>query len=248
MSDDELKAAPGVAHIPTVAGAVVLGYNLPGAPDHLKLTGAVIAGMYLGTITKWNDSQIAALNPGVALPADNVSAFHRSDSSGTTSIFTSYLKEVAPAWSTVGAGKSVNWPKGVGGKANSGVAALIQQIPGGIGYVELAYAEKNKITYASVQNKSGAFVVPSVASTTAAAAGVTLPPDFRKVIVNTDAKDGYPITGFTFLLLYPDCKPQVKDFLKWALADGQKEAAPLDYAPLPENVAKAALAKVDSLK
>lgn len=248
MSDEELSKAPGIIHIPTVAGAVCIAYNVAGAPASLKLTGPVIADIYLGNITKWNDPKIAALNPGAALPASVITPFHRADGSGTTNIFTTYLKEVAPQWSKVGAGKSVNWPKGQGGKTNSGVAALIQQNPGGLGYVELAYAIQNKITFAQVQNQSGAFITPSVESTTAAATGVALPPDFRKVIVNTTAKDGYPITGFTFLLVYPDAKPQLKDFLKWALTDGEKEAPTLYYAPLPENVQKAALAKVDTIK
>jgi phosphate transport system substrate-binding protein len=248
MSDAELAKAPGIVHIPTVAGAVCVAYNVPGAPANLKLTGPVIADMFLGAITKWNDPKIAALNPGVTLPATTITPFHRSDGSGTTNIFTTYLQQVAPEWSKIGAGKSVNWPKGDGGKGNPGVAALIKQIPGGVGYIELAYAETNKIPFAQVQNQSGAFITPSVDSTTAAASGVTLPPDFRKVIVNTTAKDGYPITGFTFLLIYPDAKPQLKGFLKWALTDGGKDAPALYYAPLPDNVQKAALAKLDSLK
>jgi len=248
MSDEELAAAPGIMHIPTVAGSVCIAYNVAGAPANLKLTGPVIADIYLGNIKTWNDPKITALNPGVTLPGATITPFHRADGSGTTNIFTNYLKEAASAWAPIGAGKSVNWPKGPGGKGNAGVAALIKQIPGGVGYIELGYAVENKIPFAQVQNQSGAFITPSVESTTAAAAGVTLPDDFRKVIVNTTAKDGYPITGFTFLLVYPDAKPQLKDFLKWALTDGEKEASAMYYAPLPDAVQKAALAKVDTIK
>ncbi|MBV9851500.1 MAG: phosphate ABC transporter substrate-binding protein PstS [Armatimonadetes bacterium] len=249
MNDTEMKAAPGILHVPTVAGAVTVAYNVPGVPAHLHLTGPVIAGIFLGTIKTWNDPQIKQLNPSVNLPASPIIACHRSDGSGTTNIFTTYLSEVSPEWKSVGAGKSVNWPNGLGGKGNAGVAQLVQKSAGAVGYVELAYVLQNNITYADVQNKSGKFIAPSVASATAAVAGVTLPDDFRAVPVNTPAPDGYPITGFTFLLVYKTgTKPQVKDFLKWALTDGQKDAAGLFYAPLPDPVQKKALAAVSSIQ
>jgi phosphate transport system substrate-binding protein len=248
MTDNEVAAAPGILHVPTVAGAVVLAYNLPGAGTNLRLTGDTIANIFLGKITKWNDPAIAASNPGVKLPNTSIHPFHRSDGSGTTNIFTNYLNEISPAWKTIGAGKSVSWPLGDGGKGNPGVAALVQQNEGGIGYIELAFAVKNKIDYAEVQNAKGKFIVPSVDSTTAAANGVTLPPDFRKVITNTTAPDGYPITGFTFILVYKDAKPEVKQLLTWALSDGQKDAAPMFYAPLPESVRKQAIAEIDTIK
>lgn len=249
MNDEEMKAAPEVLHIPTVAGAVCVAYNVPGVPDHLHLSGDVIAKIFLGQITKWNDPAITALNAGKTLPATLITPCHRSDGSGTTNIFTTYLGQVSPAWqSGVGAGKSVKWPNGQGGKGNAGVAQLLKQNAGTVGYVELAYAETNKIAYADVQNAKGNFIAPSVASATAAAQGVTLPADFRKVITNTDDPQGYPITGFTFLLVRPDAKPELKSFLKWALTDGQADAAPLYYAPLPADVQKKALAVVDGLK
>ncbi len=249
MNDEEMKAAPEVLHIPTVAGAVCVAYNVPGVPEHLHLSGDVIAKIFLGQITKWNDPAIAALNAGKTLPATGIIPCHRSDGSGTTNIFTTYLSQVSPAWqSGVGGGKSVKWPNGQGGKGNAGVAQLLKQNDGSVGYVELAYAETNKISYADVQNAKGSFIAPSVASATAAAQGVTLPPDFRKVITNTDDPQGYPITGFTFLLVRPDAKPELKGFLKWALTDGQADAAALYYAPLPADVQKKALAAVDGLK
>jgi phosphate transport system substrate-binding protein len=247
MNAGEMAAAPGIIHIPTVAGAVCVSYNVPGVPEHLKLTGPVIADIYLGKVTKWNDGEITRLNPGVSLPGTAIYAVHRSDGSGTTNAFTTYLAEVSGEWKDeVGAGKSVNWPNGLGGKGNPGVAALVKQNAGAIGYIELAYAEQNHIPVAAVRNAKGNFIVPSVDSTTAAADGSTLPPDFRKVIVNTGAAEGYPITSFTFLLVYPNSKPDVKKFLQWALTTGQKDAAELYYAPLPESVQKRALAVVDS--
>ena len=250
MTDAEMKAAPGVQHIPTVAGAVCIAYNAPGVPADIHLNGDVISKMFLGQITKWNDPAIAALNPGKALPATPITACHRSDGSGTTNIFTTYLSEISPAWKTsVGAGKSVKWPNGLGGKGNAGVAQLLKQNVGGVGYIELAYAVTNKIPFADVQNAKGSFIAPSVASATAAAQGVTLPPDFRKVITNTTDPQGYPITGFTFLLVYPRTpNPALKKFLTWALTDGQKDAAALYYAPLPPSVQKRAQDEVNTLK
>jgi phosphate transport system substrate-binding protein len=249
MNDAELGAAPGILHIPTVAGAVVVAYNAPGVPNNVKLTGDVIADMFAGKITRWDDARIAKLNPGVKLPTTSIAPFHRSDGSGTTNIFTTYLSEVSPSWrADVGAGKSVRWSKGIGGKGNQGVAALIKQTEGGVGYLELNYAVANRIPFATVRNAKGQSITPSVESTTQAAEGASLPTDFRKVIVNTNDPQGYPITGFTFLLVYPNAKPQLKQFLTWALTDGQKEAAALYYAPLPPSVQKRALAQVNKLK
>ena len=249
MNDAEMKAAPGILHVPTVAGAVCVAYNVAGVPAHLHLSGDVIAKIFLGQIKTWNDPAIAALNPGAALPATPISTAHRSDGSGTTNIFTTYLSDISPVWKqAAGSGKSVKWPNGLGGKGNSGVAQLLKQNEGSIGYIELAYAITNKIGYADVENAKGNFIAPSVDSATAAAQGVTLPPDFRKVITNTSDPNGYPITGFTFLLVYPDSKPELKKFLQWAMTDGQKDAAALYYAPLPPSVQKRAQDEVNALK
>jgi len=249
MSDVEMKAAPGILHVPTVAGAVCIAYNVPGVPAHIHLTGDVIAKMFLSQIKTWNDPAIATLNPTIKLPATAIVTAHRSDGSGTTNIFTTYLSDVSGDWKQgVGMGKSVKWPNGLGAKGNTGVAQLVQQNQGSVGYVELAYAVQNKIPFADVQNARGSFVAPSVEFATAAASGVTLPPDFRKVITNTADPNGYPITGFTFLLVYPDSKPEVKKFLQWAMTDGQKDAAALYYAPLPPSVQKRAQDEVNALK
>jgi phosphate transport system substrate-binding protein len=250
MSDAEMAKAPGILHIPTVAGAVTVAYNVPGVGPGIHLTGDVLAEIYLGQITNWNDSRITGLSPGTTFPNLPITTFHRSDGSGTTNIFTTYLSQISGDWaSSVGAGKSVKWPEGLGGKGNPGVAALINQTSGGIGYIELAYAVHNNISYAAVRNAKNKFIYPSVDSTTAAAAGSSLPPDFRKVITNTSAPDGYPITGFTFLLVYKTgTKPELKQFLQWMLTDGQQEAASLLYAPLPENVRQRALAAVNSIQ
>lgn len=246
MSASEMQKAPGVLHIPTCVGAVVPAYNVPGVPDGLKLTGPLIADIYLGKVTRWNDPQIAQLNPGVRLPAMNIVPAFRSDGSGTTAIFTHYLTQISPTFnSQVGEGKSVRWPKGIGAKGNEGVAASVKSTPGGFGYIELAYAEKNSISFASVQNRRGAFVRASIASASEAARSFRLPSDFRYIVTNTDDPQGYPITGFTWILIYPDAKPEVKKFLKWCLTQGQKSAASHDYAPLPENVRTRALAAID---
>ncbi len=250
MNADELRAAPGILHIPTVAGPVCVAYNIPGIGPGLSLSGDVIADIFEGKITKWNDSRIARENPGTKMPNTNIFTAHRSDGSGTTNIFTTYLSQVSPSWAAnVKAGKSVHWPIGLGGKGNQGVAQLIKQNEGGIGYVELAYAVTNNISYAAVRNAKGKFVYPSVETTTLAASGVSLPADFRKVITNTEAPGGYPITGFTFLLVYKNgTKPAVKKFLQWALTTGQKDAGPSQYAPLPANVKTRALAAVASIQ
>lgn len=251
LTNEEMRAAPGILHIPTVAGAVALAYHLPGpgpSRSGLKLSGNVIADIYLGKITRWNDPRITALNPGMKLPAAGIVPFHRSDGSGTTNVFTTYLAAVSPASkATIGIGKSVRWPKGPGGKGNTGVAALIQQTPGGFGYVELNYAAANHIPYASVRNAKGKFITPDAASTTAAASGFRVSPDLRMSIVNTSSPNGYPIASFTYLLVYPNAKPQLKGLLQWALGDGQKEAVPLAYAPLPPSVRAKALAAVRNI-
>ena len=250
MNADDLRSAPGILHIPTVAGPVCIAYNVPGIGPGLSLTGDVVADIFEGKITKWNDSRIARINPGTKMPNTNIFTAHRSDSSGTTNIFTTYLSEVSPSWkANVGTGKAVHWPVGLGGGKNQGVAQLVKQNEGGIGYIELAYAVTNNITYAAVRNAKGKFIYPTVATTTLAASGVTMPADFRKVITNTQSPGGYPITGFTFLLVYKSgTKPAMKKFLQWALTTGQTEAAASYYAPLPANVKTRALAAVAGIQ
>src|SRR5436190_9196884 len=256
MTNDQLQAAPGkILHLPTVLGAVVPVYNISGVKADLKFTGQVLADVFLGKITKWNDPALAKLNDGVSLPATDITVAHRSDGSGTTYIWADYLGKISPEWKTkVGVATSVNWPTGVGGKGNEGVAGLVSQTPGAIGYVELIYALQNKISYGSVQNIDGEFVKASVSSVTSAAAAAAekMPPDFRVSITNAPGKGVYPISSFTWLLFYenPKDKTQAKtmvDFMKWALTDGQKYCAELGYAPLPDPVVKLempALAKI----
>jgi phosphate transport system substrate-binding protein len=257
LSDEEMKAMPTpVVHIPTVAGAVVLPYNLPGLVRPLRLSADVISGIYLGEIRKWNDRRIAAVNPGVTLPNIAIAVAHRSDGSGTTYIFTHYLAAVSRAWAgRVGAGKSVNWPVGIGGKGNEGVTGVVKQTPGAIGYVELAYAVQNKLAYAEVLNDAGKFIAPTVASTTAAAAAAVgaMKKDLRVSIVNASAPAAYPIAGFTYLLVYRDQKDRAKGeaiarFLRWAVHDGQKYAEPLRYAPLPSEVVALDEAAISGLR
>jgi phosphate transport system substrate-binding protein len=253
MTEAQLKAAPGpILHFPTVLGAVVPVYNLPGVTD-LKLSGAVLGDIYLGKITKWNDRAIAAANPGVTLPASDIAVVHRSDGSGTTYIFVDYLSKVSPPFKAkVGVSTSVNWPGGVGGKGNEGVAGLVSQTPGAIGYVELIYARQTKISYAAVQNASGEFVKASPESVTKAAAAAEIPEDFRVSITNPAGAGAYPISSFTWLLLYQDPTDAKRagvmvDFLRWAITDGQTFASDLGYAPLPDSVVKqeqTALAKL----
>jgi phosphate transport system substrate-binding protein len=247
LSDATLKDLPRrVLHFPTVAGAVVLAYNLPGLKGALQLTPDVILGIYLGRITAWNDRRIAAGNPGVVLPAAPILAVHRSDGSGTTNIFTNYLAAVGSEWKElVGAGTSVSWPSGVGGKGNDGVAGVVQQTPGAIGYVELAYAKHNHLPMARVRNKAGVFMEASLASTTAAVEGAAalLAKDVRTPIVNSPAPGAWPIAGLTFLLVYQDAKDPARakalgDFIGWAIHDGQGYADDLDYAKLPAAVVK----------
>jgi len=245
LSDEEMRAMPApVVHIPTVAGAVVVAYRLPGLTRPLRLDGAVLATIYLGQIKRWNDPKLAALNPEVNLPDLAIAVAHRSDGSGTTYLFTNYLAAISSEWvKAVGAGKSVNWPVGVGGKGNEGVAGTVKQLPGAIGYVELAYAKQNALSYAELRNAADKFVAPTVASTTAAAAGAVeqMKGDVRVSIVNSPAPDAYPISGFTYLLVYRDQSDKTKGevltkFLGWAMKEGQQSAEPLGYAPLPEGV------------
>jgi phosphate transport system substrate-binding protein len=248
MTDAEISRAKGgpVLHIPTVLGAVVLTYNVPEITQPLNLTGEVIADIFLGKITKWNDGRIAALNQGISLPASDILVVHRSDGSGTTFIFSDYLAAVSPAWASgPGRGKELKWPVGLGGKGNEGVAGQIKQTPGTLGYVELAYANQNRLPVAKVRNAAGQFVAPTIESITAAAAGAVekLPADtdYRVSVVNAPGADAYPISSFTWLLVYqrqPDATKGKKlvDFLRWALIDGQGAAAALDYAPLPASL------------
>jgi len=243
MNDEQLKSAPGpILHFPAVLGGVVPIYNVPGVTSQLHFSGALLADIYLGKITKWNDARIAKENAGVKLPATDIAVVHRSDGSGTTYIWCDFLSKVSPDYKTkVGVNTSVNWPVGVGAKGNEGVSGLTQQTPGAIGYVELIFALQNKIPFAAVQNKAGEYVTATLDSVTSAAAGVAMPDDFRVSITNAEGKDAYPIASFTWMLLYqsPQDKERAKimvDFLKWALTDGQKEATALHYAPLPQAV------------
>ncbi len=257
MSNEQLAAAPGkLMHVPTVMGAVVLTYNVEGVKTGLKLTPEIIADIFLGRVVKWNDSAIAAANPGVELPARDIIVVHRSDGSGTSYIFTDYLSKVSQTWlDKVGRGTAVSWPVGLGGKGNEGVTGLVKQTPFSIGYVELIYALSNQIPYASVKNKAGDLVTPSLESVTAAAASVTdMPDDFRVSITNAPGPGAYPIAGMTWLLVYEKQTDAEKGkklvkFLDWMLRDGQKAAPDLHYAPLPAAVAtkaQASLAKITS--
>jgi len=257
MTPDQLQQSPGkILHFPTVLGADVPVYNIPNVTAELKFTGAVLADIFLGKITKWNDPALAKLNTGVNLPATDITVVHRSDASGTSYIWVDYLAKVSPEWkSKVGVATAVNWPVGLGGKGNEGVAGLVTQTPGSIGYVELIYALQNKISFGTVQNLAGEFVKASEASVTAAAAGAALkmPADFRVSITNAEGKGVYPVSSFTWLLLYesPKDKAQSKimvDFVKWALTDGQKFAGSLGYAPLPEAVVKLEMAALQKVK
>jgi phosphate transport system substrate-binding protein len=245
MTDEQLsQAKTKILHIPTVMGAVVPAYNVPGVTGELKFTPEALSGIFLGKITTWNDPAIAKANPGVNLPNQTIIVIHRSDGSGTTYIFTDYLSKVSSDWQNgPGKGTSVKWPVGLGGKGNEGVAGMIRQMQGGIGYIELIYAVQNKIDYGSVKNASGTFVKASLDSVTAAAASAkTMPADFRVSITNAPGKDAYPISSFTWLLIPEKSKEANKgkilaDFLTWMVDDGQKMTAELSYAPLPENVA-----------
>ncbi len=253
MNDEQLKAAPGLLHFPTVMGAVVIAYNLPDVKSTLKLTGPVIADIFMGKVTKWNDPAIAKLNPGVALPEDDITACHRSDGSGTTYIFADYLSKVSPEWAKgMGKSTSLKWGGGLGGKGNEGVTALVQQTPGAIGYIELIYALNNHIPFAEIQNHDGKFVTASLASVTAAGnfavrladklrLAIHAPAEFRLSITDAPGPDSYPISSFTYLLVYRQQTDKAKgqqiiDFLKWMLHDGQQYGPALQYAPLPDSV------------
>jgi phosphate transport system substrate-binding protein len=259
MKDDEIAKAKGpVMHFPTVLGAVAVTYNLPGVASGLKLSGPVLADIFAGRVTRWNDPKIASTNAGQKLPATDILVVHRSDGSGTTFVFTDYLTAVSPAWASgPGKGKEVAWPVGLGGKGNDGVAGQVKQTPGAIGYVELAYAKQNKLPFASIKNAAGNFVAPSVEGATAAASGIAekLPAntDYRLSIVNAAGANAYPISSFTWILVYSQQTDAAKgkklvDFLRWALNDGEKEAASLDYAPLPQSMATRLTQRLDSIK
>lgn len=245
--EQEQAAGADVLHIPVTAGAVVISYNLPEIKDTLKFTPEILSDIFLGKITKWNDAQIVAVNPKVKLPATPVVVAHRSDGSGTSSIFTTYLSKVSPEWdSKVGKGTSVNWPVGLGGKGNEGVSGLIRQTPGAIGYIELAYAIQNQMPYAQLQNKAGHFIMPSIESVTAAA-DIDIPADGKISLTNTDAVDGYPISGFSWVLIYKEqnynnrsqaAAAQLLTLINWMIHEGQQYSAALDYAPLSPAAVK----------
>jgi len=245
MSDEQLaQSKVKILHVPTVLGAVVPAYNIPGVSGEIKFTPEALAGIFLGKITAWNDNALTSANPGVNLPNQPIIVIHRSDGSGTTFIFTDYLSKVSPEWqSQVGKNTSVKWPVGLGGKGNEGVAGMIRQMQGAIGYIELIYAVQNKIPYGTVKNSAGSFVKASLDSVTAAAGSVkNMPADFRVSITNAPGKDAYPISSFTWLLIPVKSKDAargkiISDFLNWMVDDGQKMAAELTYAPLPANVA-----------
>jgi phosphate transport system substrate-binding protein len=257
MTPEQMQSAAGrILHLPTVLGAVVPVYNIPGVKGELKFTGQALADITLGKITKWNDPAIAKLNPGVNLPATDIVVVHRSDGSGTTYIWVDYLSKISADFKkSVGVATSVRWPVGVGGKGNEGVSGLVSQTPGALGYVELIYALQNKIPYGSVQNSSGAFVRASIESVTAAAAAAAaqMPEDFRVSITNPPGQDAYPIASFTWLLLYEDNKDKEQakamvEFVRWALTDGQKFAKDLGYAPLPKSVVDLELKALQRIK
>ncbi|MBN2223361.1 MAG: phosphate ABC transporter substrate-binding protein PstS [Deltaproteobacteria bacterium] len=252
MKDKDLAKAPApIAHVPICLGAVVVTYNLPGDPQ-LKLSRTVLTDVFLGKITKWNDKAIAALNPGVALPSLPITIVHRSDGSGTTSIFTDYLAKISPEWKEkVGAGKEVNWPVGLGAKGNPGVAGQVKNVPGSIGYVELIYALENDMPTAMLENKSGKYITATL-ETTKLSADVAIPDDTRMSLTDTDAKEGYPITGLTWLILYKEqnydgrTKDEAKalvDLMWWMTHEGQAQCEPLHYAPIP----KAAVEKTEKI-
>ncbi|HWY70174.1 MAG TPA: phosphate ABC transporter substrate-binding protein PstS [Terriglobales bacterium] len=243
MSDEQLKSSKvPIQHVPTVMGSVVPAYNIPGVKEELKFTPDVLANIFLGKITTWNDPAIQNLNKDIKLPNQNINVVHRSDGSGTTYVFTDYLSKVSPEWKGgPGKGTSVKWPVGIGGKGNEGVAGTIRAVDGTIGYVELIYALQNKITFGSVKNAAGSFVKADLQNTSAAANGVKIPDDYRVSITNSPNKDAYPIATFTWLLI--PTKPSdankgkiIKDFLNWMIDDGEKMVETLSYAPLPQEL------------
>ncbi|MCC6178966.1 MAG: phosphate ABC transporter substrate-binding protein PstS [Chloroflexi bacterium] len=254
LTAEQQSVAPDVLHIPTTMGSDVLAYNVSGVESGLKLTPETLAGIFLGTITKWNDPALAGDNPTLSLPDKDIITVHRSDGSGTTYIFTNYLTKVSPEWaSQVGNATSVNWPNGLGGQGNAGVAGEIKANDGAIGYVELAYAIQNKITYATMKNASGNWVDASIASTSAAADGVTLPDDMKIMVTNSSNANAYPIASFTWILANQNQADSAKgkalvDLLNWAVTDGQVFSADLNYAPLPPSAVTKAQALITSIK
>jgi len=249
------KRGSAILHFPTVMGADVPVYNVPGVTGSINFTPEALAGIFLGKITKWNDPEITKANPGVNLPANNIVVVHRSDGSGTTYIWVDYLCKVSKEWETkVGRGTSVKWPVGLGGKGNEGVSGQVQQTANSIGYVELIYAVQNKMTYGKVKNAAGEFIQASLAGVTAAAAGVKdMPDDFRVSITNAPGKGVYPISSFTWLLIPskiqdPAKKKAIKDFLAWMLADGQNMTEALSYAQLPKAVIAKELKAIDKIQ
>jgi len=256
MKDDDLKAAPGeVLHIPTVLGAVVITYNLQGVSQALRFSPDIIADIFLGKIKKWNDPKIVADNPGVTLPANDITVVHRSDGSGTSAVFTDYLSKVSPEWKEkIGSGTSPSWPTGIGGKGNEGVTGQVKNTPNTIGYVELAYAVQNKLPVAQIKNASGNFVEPSIDAVSAAAAGsaANTPEDLRVSITNASGAQAYPISSYTYILVYKEQKDAAKgkalvDFLWWGIHDGENFAKELQYAPLPDDIVKRAEGKISSI-
>lgn len=257
MNEEELAKAPGTVHIPTVVGAVAVTYNLPQVSQPIKLTGPVLADIFLGTITKWNDPRIQQLNPGLQFPNEDILVVHRSDGSGTTHVFTEYLAAVSPEWKQrVGTGKQVNWPTGLGAKGNEGVTGQVRQTEGAMGYVEQVYAEQNKLATAAIQNQAGQFVQPTLEATTAAADGVAkgmgADSELTISLVNAAGATAYPISQWTYLLLRPrmqDCPKAraVASLVQWMLTEGDAQANQLGYAPLPENVQELALQKLRTL-
>jgi len=261
MNDDQLKAyqekhSIGILHFPTVLGAVVPTYNIPGVDAALNFTPEALAGIFLGKITKWNDPAMADANKGVKLPAQDIIVVHRAEASGTTFIWTDYLSKISDEWkNTVGAGPAPKWPVGLGGKGNEGVTGTVKNTPNSIGYVELTYAESNKIPYGTVKNASGVFVKPSLAAVSAAAAGAAkaMPDDFRVSITNAPGKDSYPISSFTWLLIpekFSDAakRDAIKGFVRWMLADGQNYAEGLSYAKLPKEVVAKEIKAIDKIQ
>ena len=252
MTDEQIAASKvKVLHVPTVLGAVVPAYNIPGVTQEVKFTPEILAGIFMGKISNWTDPAIAKANPDIKFPNQSITVVHRSDGSGTSYIFTDYLSKVSSDWQGgPGKGTSVKWPVGVGGKGNEGVAGMIRQLPGSLGYIELIYALQNKINYGSVKNSSGQFIKADLDSTTAAAAGVKMPADFRVSITNPPGKTAYPIASFTWLLI-PTNPPDktkgkmVKDMVLWALDNGEGMAAGLSYAPLPKEVVEKVKAAVN---
>jgi phosphate transport system substrate-binding protein len=256
MSDAQIQTAEGwtILHFPTVMGGVVPIYNVDGVTGKLNFTQKAISGIFLGTITKWNDAEIQGSNPDAKLPASDIIVVHRSDGSGTSFCWTDFLSKISPEWkSKVGKGTAVNWPVGLGGKGNEGVAGLVKQTPNSIGYVELIYATQNKIDYGALQNAAGKFITCSLDSVSAAAAAVKMPADFRVSITNAPGDNVYPASTFTWLLVYkvPPDKAKGKalvDFMKWMLTEGQKYTQDLGYAPLPANVIEMEKAAINKIK